>query len=311
MEALDLNSLVKNLVTLCGHSFESRIQVLAKLPEGETWILADRSQLEQAVLNICVNARDAMKGGGTLTLSVGHHVVDDAFRKRHTACDARELAVLSIRDTGEGIPLGQIDKIFEPFFTTKRENGSGLGLTIVDSIVKQHKGCMEVDSDPKTGTTFRLYIPLAESMAIGAARKAVVRSEGHDALLPADAPTGKGEILVVDDDEIIRGTAARIMGELGYTPATAADGASAIRMLESGLHFDLVVLDVDMPVMNGLDTADVLWRIKPSLRILFCTGRQHQYEMKPVMSHPNAHLVLKPFDMAALAGKVREALSAG
>jgi CheY-like chemotaxis protein len=113
---------------------------------------------------------------------------------------------------------------------------------------------------------------------------------------------------VVDDDEIIRGTAARIIGELGYTPATAADGASAIRMLESGLHFDLVILDVDMPVMNGLDTAEVLWRLRPDLRILFCTGRQHQYEMRPVMSHPNAHLVLKPFDMSALAAKVREAL---
>jgi CheY-like chemotaxis protein len=304
MEALDLNSLIKNLVTLCGHSFESRIQVRAKLPETETWILADRSQLEQAILNICVNARDAMKAGGSLTLSVGLHQVDDAFRKRHSACDAPELAVLGIRDTGEGIPLGNLDKIFEPFYSTKRENGSGLGLTIVESIMKQHKGFVEVDSDPKTGTHFRLYLPLVPEQPAGIRR----HGEGAETGALAASPMGRGEVLVVDDDEIIRGTAARIMGELGYTPATAADGASAIRMLESGLHFDLVILDVDMPVMNGLDTAEVLWRLCPGLRILFCTGRQHQYEMRPVMSHPNAHLVLKPFDMSALASKVREAL---
>jgi PAS domain S-box-containing protein len=297
MESLDLNALVRNLVSLCRHSFESRIQVAAKLPRSETWINADRSQLEQAILNICVNSRDAMKAGGSLTLAVEVKAVDDAFRKKHSACEAKALAVLSIRDTGEGIPLGNLDKIFEPFYTTKRENGSGLGLTIVDSIVKQHKGFVEVDSDPRVGTHFRLYFPLSGA-----------RAEGGEPLVPREAPMGRGEILVVDDDEIIRGTAARIMGELGYTPATAADGASAIRMLESGLHFDLVVLDVDMPVMNGLDTAEVLWRIRPDLRILFCTGRQHQYEMRPVMSHPNAHLVLKPFDMAALATKVREAL---
>jgi nitrogen-specific signal transduction histidine kinase len=305
MEALDLCSLVRNVVSLCGHSFGSRIQVIAKLPPGETWILADRTQLEQAVLNICVNARDAMKGGGTLTLAVGLHAVDDAFRKRHASCPEDMLAVLSVRDTGDGIPLGQIDKIFEPFFTTKRENGSGLGLTIVDSIVKQHKGFVEVDSDPRAGTNFRLFFPLAPESS-GPARKGSPRTEGAEAA--AESPRGRGEILVVDDDEIIRAMAARIMDELGYTPATAADGASAIRMLESGLHFDLVVLDVDMPVMNGLDTAEVLWRLRPELRILFCTGRQHQYEMRPVMSHPNAHLVLKPFDMAALATKVREAL---
>jgi PAS domain S-box-containing protein len=309
MEALDLNSLVKNLVALCGHSFESRIQVKAKLPKAETWILADRSQLEQAILNICVNARDAMKAGvhadvETLTLSVGHQEVDDAFRKRHTACEAKQLAVLGIRDTGEGIPLGNLDKIFEPFYSTKRENGSGLGLTIVESIMKQHKGFVEVDSDPKAGTHFRLYLPLAPEQPLGTARK----GEGAESAGLAASHPGRGEVLVVDDDEIIRGTAARIIGELGYTPATAADGASAIRMLESGLHFDLVILDVDMPVMNGLDTAEVLWRLRPDLRILFCTGRQHQYEMRPVMSHPNAHLVLKPFDMSALASKVREAL---
>lgn len=304
MEELELNSLINNLVVLCGHSFESRIQVKAKLPAAETWILADRSQLEQAILNICVNARDAMKAGGTLTLSVDRLPVDDAFRKRHSACDAGELAVLGIRDTGEGIPLGHLDKIFEPFYSTKRENGTGLGLTIVESIIKQHKGFVEVDSDPKAGTHFRLYLPLAPEQPAGIPRM----GEGDEAAALAASPTGRGEVLVVDDDEIIRGTAARIIGELGYTPATAADGASAIRMVESGLHFDLVILDVDMPVMNGLDTAEVLWRLRPDLRILFCTGRQHQYEMRPVMSHPNAHLVLKPFDMSALAAKVREAL---
>jgi PAS domain S-box-containing protein len=297
MEPMDLNSVVKSLVSLCGHSFESRIQVQARVPKEETWIMADRSQLEQAVLNICVNARDAMKSGGQLTLSLKRFPVDDGFRQRHTACTVPELIQLSIKDTGEGIPLNNLDQIFEPFFTTKRENGSGLGLTIVDSIMKQHKGFVEVESDKRSGTNFRLYFQPA------------AKSTGPEPVAHVDAPAGKGEVLFVDDDEVIRRTAGRIMGELGYTAATAADGASAIRMLEDGLNFDLVVLDVDMPVMNGLDTAEVLWRIRPGLRILFCTGRQHQYDMGPVLARPNASLLLKPFDMSALANKVRESLS--
>ncbi len=298
MEPLDLNSLAKNLVSLCGHSFESRIQVLAKVPKDETWISADRSQLEQAILNICVNARDAMKTGGKLTLAVSRFPVDDAFRQRHSSCTSPELIKLSIQDTGEGIPLGQLDQIFEPFFTTKRENGSGLGLTIVDSIMKQHKGFVEVESESKTGTQFRLYFQPAG------------KPTGTEPVAPAAAPEGKGEVLFVDDDEVIRRTAARIVGELGYTAATAADGASAIRILESGLHFDLVVLDVDMPVMNGLDTAQVLWRLRPDLKILFCTGRQHQYDMSAVLGKSNARMLAKPFDMVGLATKIRESLSA-
>jgi PAS domain S-box-containing protein len=296
MEPLELNSVVKSLVQLCGHSFESRIQVLSKLPEQETWIRADRSQLEQAALNICVNARDAMKSGGRLTLAVTHFNVDEAFKHRHSTCRDSQLVELSIMDTGEGIPLASLDQIFEPFYSTKRENGSGLGLTIVESIMNHHKGFVEVASDPKTGTIFRLYFQSA------------AKATGAEPLSLAEAPMGKGEILFVDDDEIIRRTATRIMGELGYTPATAADGASAIQIIENGLHFDLIVLDVDMPVMNGLDTAEVLWRLRPELKILFCTGRQHQYEMDGVLRHPNASLLLKPFDMSAMANKVREAL---
>ena len=297
MESLELGAVVRNLVTLCRHSFESRIQVIEKLPPGETWILADRSQLEQAALNICVNARDAMKTGGTLNLSVAKVAVDDAFRARHQGCEAREMVLLSIRDSGEGIPPESLGKIFEPFFTTKRENGSGLGLAIVDSIMKQHKGYVDVGSDPRVGTEFRLYFqPSAAAKPTGIPPS-------------AESPRGSGEVLVVDNDEIMRRTAARILGELGYVPATAADGASAVHMIEGGLHFDLVVLDVDLPVMNGLDTAEVLWKIKPDLRILFCTGRKHQYEMSRVLSHPNAWLLDKPFDMARLARKVSAALS--
>jgi PAS domain S-box-containing protein len=305
MEPLELNSVVRSLVALCGNSFESRIRVRAKVPEAETWISADRSQLEQAILNICVNARDAMKAGGHLTLTVDRHRVDDAFRQKHAGCTLPELVRLTIRDTGEGIPLGQLDRIFEPFYTTKRENGTGLGLAIVDSILKQHKGYVDVESDPATGTAFRLYFPPADAVRNGekGPRGAVEAGE----TIP-DQPAA-GEILFVDDDEIIRRTAARIMGELGYTAATAADGASAIRILEGGLHFDLVVLDVDMPVMNGLDTAKVLWRLRPDLKILFCTGRQHQYDLGAALAGGHAGALAKPFDMAALAAKVREMLA--
>ena len=297
-EPIELVAVVKNMVSLCSHSFESRIQVVAKVSEKEIWIQADRSQLEQAILNICVNARDAMKSGGRLTLGIHAFKVDSAFQKKHVDCNESELVELSIQDTGEGIPLAALDQVFEPFFTTKRENGSGLGLSIVDSIMKQNKGYVDLESDAKTGTNFRLYFQKGAP------------NRGLEALATPNAPRGKGEILLVDDDEIIRRTSARILGELGYTPATASDGASAIRFLENGLHFDLVILDVDMPVMNGLDTAQVLWKLKPDLKIIFCTGRQHQYELGPTLKKPQASLLLKPFDMGDLANTVRKIITA-
>ncbi len=295
-EPINLNASVTNVVRLSRASFNSRIQVRSHLISQPLWIMGDKTQLEQAILNLCINARDAMKAGGSLYLSTEVIQVDDDFRRRHQGCRVDSLGKLILRDTGEGIPLEYLDKIFDPFFTTKSEQGTGLGLTIVDNVVKQHQGYLEVDSDPSRGTTFTLYFQLTDQMP-----------DVH-IIAPAAAPRGEGQILVVDDDEVSRKTAGRILEELGYTVVTAHNGATAIRLFESGIHFDLVVMDVDMPVMNGLDAVRILRNNRNKVRVLFCTGRQHQYEMNDALLVPLTWIINKPFDLPALAAHVKNCI---
>ncbi len=296
LEPVNLNATIKSIVTLCQVSFESRIQVKAHFGPEDLWVLADPSQFEQAVLNICVNARDAMQSGGTLLISIAKFEVTDMFRQKHPGCAPNELVKISIKDTGEGIPLDLLDKVFDPFFSTKNEKGTGLGLTIVDAIVKEHNGFVEVSSDIKTGTTFRLYFPITQ------------KTEGPAQAQVTEVVLGKGRILIVDDDEMMRKTTKRILTELGYESTTVANGASSVKMIEDGMAFDLVLLDVDMPGINGLDTAKILRKLIPGLRILFCTGRQHQYEMGDWLSQKNVWLLDKPFDLDKLSSAVRGAL---
>ncbi len=295
VETLDLNALIQSLVPLCQISFEARIRIHPELAVDPVWIRGDKSQLEQAFLNICVNARDAMPAGGTLSIRVEKARVDEAFRSRHPSCTAAELAVLVIKDTGEGIALENLDRIFDPFFSTKSENGSGLGLSIVDAIVKRHQGYMEVNSSPKQGCEFKLYFSVAQP---GIRAKAAAGES---------IPSGGGTVLIVDDDEIMRKTTGRMLAELGYRVATAATGASALSMLENGQRSDLVLMDVDLPGMNGLDTAEVLRKARPDVKIIFCTGRYHQYDMGHLLQLPNTWIIHKPFDLRQMASLVKTA----
>ncbi len=295
VEILDLNALIQSLVPLCQISFEARIYIQSEFASEPIWIRGDKSQLEQAFLNLCVNARDAMPVGGTLGIHVDQVRVDAAFRNKHPSCTALQMAVLTIKDTGEGIALENLDRIFDPFFSTKSENGSGLGLSIVDAIVKRHNGYLEVDSTPQQGCEFRLYFAAAQGPK---------RSQAH--LEKNSLPDGR-TVLIVDDDEIMRKTTGRMLAELGYQVATAATGAAALSMLHNGHASDLVLMDVDLPGMNGLDTAEIFRQARPEVKIIFCTGRQHQYDMRHLLDIPDTWIIHKPFDLKQMAALVKVA----
>lgn len=302
MEPLEINSIVDNVVTLCRASFGKMIAVEQEMPRKKFWTMGNPTQIEQAILNVCINARDAMKIGGKLTLQLSEYRVTDKFRKRFTQCSDDKLIRIKITDTGEGIPLEDLDRIFDPFFTTKsKSQGTGLGLSIVDKIIKDHGGYIDIDSKQGRGTVFSLYFIKKQAAA------------GPSVPIPRPIQLEKhtGDILVVDDDEMMRKTISRILYNMGYTVATAATGANAIKMCEAGLQFDLIVMDVDMPVMNGKDTCRIIRNQKPGMRVLFCTGRQHQYQIQELINQEDTWLLSKPFSAEELGHAVSISLARG
>jgi|GEM_PF-1454763 len=294
-ESLNFNSLVQNVYALCNASFESRIHILCKLPTEKLWINGNKTQLEQVILNLCVNARDAMPKGGSLTLELVSYRVSESFKLRHPNCLEENLARLKISDTGEGISQAELEKIFDPFYTTKsQEQGTGLGLSIVEKIVEEHRGFLDVQSTEGLGTSFSLYFYLTTegSQQEKRATKKVERGYGH--------------VLIVDDDEIMRKTISRILLSMGYSVSTASTGAEALNSIENGTKYDLVVLDVDMPGLNGLDVAQMLRKHLIRVPVLFCTGRQNQYHMHEALLEPNTFIIAKPFGLEALSQVVKD-----
>ncbi len=297
MEEIDLNAIIKNAVTLCKASFESRIKIKYQLPEKKLFIVGDKTQLEQVVLNICVNARDAMKNEGTLILRLSEYLPTDKFREKNPRSTEPNLIRIQISDTGEGIPLEDMDRIFDPFFTTKsQEQGTGLGLSIVDNIMKDHKGYLDVESEKGMGTTFSLFFRPAGQVNM------------EDVQTSEDERMQSGEILVVDDDELLRKTTSRMLFELGYTVATAANGAAALKMCDSGLNFDLIVMDVDMPVMSGIDTVRMIRKSCNFVPVLFSSNRQQQYQLQGSLKEDNTWMITKPYNFNELNKAVKEAL---
>jgi len=296
-ESINIGSSMRNIGKLCSASFDSRITVKMKIPEKGLWVSVDKTQIEQVMLNLCVNARDAIPEDGDLKMSISKFEVNQDFRNKHPDCEEYELVCLQISDTGTGIPEDIIDKIFDPFFTTKaKERGTGLGLSTVFKFMKDHEGYLDVDTDLGLGTTFSLYF------------KEVSEGQPETNITAPEETRGTGDILVVDDDEIIRKTISRILFGMGYTVATAASGGAAIRMCESGIRFHLVVLDVDMPVMSGIDTTRIIRTKNSDLKILYCTARGNQYDMKEELSKKNTWLINKPFNMEELGEKVKSCL---
>ncbi len=295
---MSLNDLIGETAELLRGTIEKNIHVDTRLDPAAPVIEADAAQMQQVLMNLCINARDAMPGGGTLTITTRRLKQPDAFLR--TVPDMRRGAYLrlDITDTGFGIEKSIRGKIFDPFFTTKEKGkGTGLGLATVYGIVKNHGGVINVESEVGIGTTFSVYIPAVEQ-AIRRAVTSEVRATG-----------GRETILIVDDEETIRALVKDILEEKGYVVHGAADGSAAVALYrEKGKSIDLVILDMTMPGMGGRETFEKLRELNPGVRVILSTGYTADERTRELLSSGVKAFVQKPYKMDELAAAVRKVL---
>ena len=263
-------------------------------------VSADPGQIEQVVMNLTVNARDAMPQGGRLTLETAPVVLDQAFVGAHPGSIAGAHVRLSIHDTGCGMGPDVLSHLFEPFFTTKEPGrGTGLGLSTVYGIVKQHRGYIDVTSEPGRGSAFDVYLPRIE------ARPAPERAAPRD----RPRPGGRETVLFVEDEAALRDLMHRVLTKGGYTVLAAGDGVEALAMVEGHPGpIDVVVTDVVMPRMSGPDLAARLRARDPGIRILYVSGYTADQLRSQTDLGADATLLPKPFTSDGLLRKVREIL---
>jgi signal transduction histidine kinase len=302
-EPVDANKLVSGMAELLRRTLGGDIQLETVLGGGLWPTHADPGQLENAILNIAVNARDAMPSGGRLTIETQNAHLDDRYAAEHTEVKPGQYVLVAVTDTGLGMPPEVIAKAFDPFFTTKEVGkGTGLGLSQVFGFTKQSGGHVKIYSEPGAGTTVKLYLP----RFFGA-------KEPKAFLEPAGAPRierGAGEvILVVEDEASVRKLTIEGLTELGYTVLEAETAAAALRVLDSNENVALLLTDVVMPDMNGRKLAEAALHRFPDLRVLYMTGYTRNAIVHNGVLDADVQLLSKPFTIETLALKVREALS--
>jgi PAS domain S-box-containing protein len=260
---IDLNQLTRDLIALMAETFPRTVTFNLALADKLPPLLADQTQLQQIVLNLCVNARDAMPKGGTISVTTSTRAGSELVARHPTADPTCRYACLDVSDTGTGMTPEVRARIFEPFFTTKRANqGTGLGLAVVYGIVLSHRGFIEVDSTIDVGSTFHVYLPLAVAVTAGSA---VITQE--------DFPCGTESLLVVDDESSLRTLLSATFVRKGYRVATAANGLEAIEIIGDTTHpIDAVLLDLNMPGTSGLEVLKVIRVCRPDLRVLVVSG---------------------------------------
>jgi PAS domain S-box-containing protein len=287
----------KLLRALVNDAVELRMKNAGPAPS----ILADASQLERVIINLVVNARDAMPHhGGVITVRTGTEEVDNEFLSTHGFGEAGKYAVITIEDTGVGMNDETRSKIFEPFFTTKSfDKGTGFGLSIAYEIVKQHRGYIIVSSTPGKGTTFTIYLP------------ASVEKPSLPKPAPAAFPLGGSEtVLVADNEDDIRKFTRAVLQGFGYKIIEAGDGEEAVeRFREHAAEIQLVVLDVIMPKLSGVEAGNAIRLIKPGVKILFTSGYPEEVIQKKGIVSPGVNFMIKPVAPVELLQKVRDIMS--
>ena len=298
-KVVDLNDLLLDLRRLLERTIGEDIEIRWALSRDLGLVLVDPGKLEQAVLNLVVNARDAMGQGGKLTVETLNIDLDEAYLQQHPHATAGPHVMLAVSDDGCGIDKGHIDKIFEPFFTTKAE-GSGLGLPTTFGIVKQHGGSIEVYSEPGQGTTFKIYLPRVAQEGDAPWRRAVAQPVQAD---------GRETVLVVEDEDLVRIVAVKILARRGYTVYSASNGREALALLDADpLPVDLLLTDVVMPDMNGRDLAAQVVRRNPGVKVLYTSGYTQNVIAHHGVLDEGVAFIAKPYTPAELTAKVREVL---
>jgi PAS domain S-box-containing protein len=294
---VDLNQLARDLCTLLGETFPRTVSLHLALQDRLPPLLADQNQVQQIVLNLCVNARDAMPSGGTITLSTA---VRAGSTIRQVGADARrDYACLEVADTGTGMTPEVRQRIFEPFFTTKQANrGTGLGLAVVYGIVVAHHGFIEVESQVGVGSTFRVFLPLAESAA------ATTTTAGS-----FEFPGGSESILIVDDEESLRSLLATALSRKGYLTSTAASGLEAIELVgDPARKFDCVLLDLNMPGASGIEVLKIIRLCRPGQRVVIISGHLTAETRAEFEQLGQRSFIQKPYRLDELGRQLRALL---
>jgi len=299
-KALDLNILIadmnKMLVRLIGENID-----LKTFPGGDLGaVKVDAGQFEQILVNLAVNARDAMPEGGKLLIETANVDLDEAYRVSHPYVRPGRFVRLSVSDTGHGMSAEVRRRIFEPFFTTKpKGTGTGLGLATIYGVVKQANGSIEVYSEIGKGTTFKIYLPRVEGEAAGP----------PESFPPMELLEGSETVLLVEDEEVVRDLGVRILAGLGYSVMHAGNGDEAIALArEHAERIDLLLTDVVMPGMSGRELADRLTPIHPETRVLFTSGYTDNAIVHHGVLDEGVSFIGKPYTLSGLAKKVREVL---
>jgi two-component system cell cycle sensor histidine kinase/response regulator CckA len=314
-QVLDLGDALSDLTMLLRRLIGEKVKL--DLVHGrDLWpVKVDVSQFEQVIVNLAVNARDAMPDGGKLTVKTGNLTADESAQLSYKGMPAADYVRIDISDTGTGIPAEIVDKIFEPFFSTKEVGkGTGLGLSTVYGIVKQTGGFVYVDSTPGEGTTFRIFLPRhrpeleaqPEQVTNGGAKEAAVEPPK-----PRPDLTGQGTILLVEDEDGLRSLNARGLRSRGYSVIEASNGIEAMEALEEkDGAVDLVVSDVVMPEMDGPTLLREMRKRNPNLKIIFVSGYAEEAFDKSLPENEQFAFLPKPFALAALVEKVKETMTA-
>ena len=301
----NVNDLVESMSELIRRTVEPAVQVDI-LPAEDAWnTLCDPHQLESALLNLAINARDAMSGGGRLTIATSNEVLYRSQAAAREGVSPGEYVTISVIDTGTGMSPEVAARAFDPFFTTKPiGQGTGLGLSMIFGFIKQSGGYVRLHSEPGAGTTIRLHLPRHAGPA-----QHIVPAAPLTASVPA---LHSSTVLVVDDEAPLRAILTEMLTDAGYTALEAPDAPSALRILESPQHIDLLVSDVGLPGnMNGFQMVDAARRIRPDLKALYITGYAEYAAAADSLRQPGTELLSKPFPLAAFGERVAGMLAAG
>jgi PAS domain S-box-containing protein len=298
---LGLNTVVENVAPMLRRLIGEHINLVTVLAPDLHLVKADAAQLDQVIVNLAVNGRDAMQGGGRLTLETSNFVVDETFVARHPGSRPGPYVALTVTDTGAGMDAAVQARIFEPFFTTKEAGrGTGLGLAMVYGIVKQHEGYIAVESEPGRGSRFQILLPQVDNAVV----------DFTDTVAPASA-RASATVLLVEDEEGVRAVATEMLAAAGCRVLEAASPGEALRVFRSmSSQIDLLLTDVVMPEMSGRELANRLLLLKPDLKVLFMSGYTDDAIAHHGVLAAATTLITKPFSGPALRAAVAQALCA-
>lgn len=295
-QSMNLNESVLRTVHHHEPNLPPNVKLERNLDAGLWDIIADPTQMSQVVMNLVTNAIEALESQGRLVVTTRNLGIDDLAAREHGDIQPGRYVLLTVEDDGVGMDEETLSQIFEPFYTTRPE-GRGLGLSAVKSIIQNHNGQIQVDSEPEVGSSFRLYLP-------------VVKVEGDEgAEKKLDLPTGKETVLLIDDEPVVLAVTREILERLGYKVLTAENGQEAVavaQMFNGKIH--LAVLDLGMPVMSGREVFPLLQKVRPDMKIIISSGFDIDRVAETILDAGAEDFILKPFQLTMFAPKIREVL---